>query len=305
MSPSLFIGVDAGGTKSAARACLVPQMGEAGVRTFSGPGTQVTRDGALHAAGVVAALVEQARSAFGATPVGGVAVGLAGAGPPDAQTAVADALRGLLGEASVAVTHDADVALEAAFGNESGTVLIVGTGSMAYARRTDGTTLRAGGWGSVLGDDGSGTALGRAALRAVMAAWDGGPPTALPEHLAEMHGLADAPAVVAAAHAPGASLARFAPVLLAAAAADDWVATSALARETNALAQQVGWLATTAGDTVAPQLALAGGLAGEPVYAAALSAALDRHLPGWSVAPAPVDPAEGALAMALRLGSAT
>jgi hypothetical protein len=92
-------------------------------------------------------------------------------------------------------------------------------------------------------------------------------------------------------------------VLLAAAADDDWVATSALARETNALAQQVGWLATRAGEAVTPRLALAGGLASEATYVAALAAALERHLPGWAVGETAVDPSDGALARALRLAT--
>ncbi len=300
MSLSHFVGIDAGGTKSAARARLADGGLES--RALTGPSAQATRDGAGPAADTLAALLADARAAFDGAPLGGVAVGLAGAGTAATQAAVADALRAHLGRVPVAVTHDADVALEAAWSDGSGAVLIVGTGSVVYARGLDGAPHRAGGWGSALGDDGSGTALGRLALRAVLAARDGGPPTALVDLAAETFGLPDAAAVVAAAHAPGASLSRFAPLLLAAAEADDWVATSALARETNALAQQVGWLATAAGDDLTPRLALAGGLAGEPVYAAALGAALDRHLPGWTVGRTPVDPAEGALALALRLG---
>ncbi len=297
MSTPLFVGVDAGGTKSAARTAAGADR-----RLFTGRAAQATRDGAAAAADAVGELIQTARDAYADAPLGGVVVGLAGAGTAEARDAVADALRARLGDVPLSVTHDADVALEAAWGADSGAVLIVGTGSVVVARALDGTTVRAGGWGPALGDDGSGTALGRAALRAALAHFDGGPPTTLAERLAEAHGLTDAAALVAAAHAD-ASLARFAPLLLAAAADDDWVATSALARETNALAQQVGWLATRAGETITPRLALAGGLAGEPVYVGALSAALSRHLPGWAVGDRAVDPSDGALARALRLGA--
>ena len=46
-----------------------------------------------------------------------------------------------------------------------GIALIAGTGSVAYGRGEDGRTIRCGGWGYLLGDDGSGFAIGRAALR--------------------------------------------------------------------------------------------------------------------------------------------
>ncbi len=298
MTDPLFIGLDAGGTKTA----VVARAKGAAAQRFVGPGAHALRDGAEAAAGTLAALVAQARDAFGGAEIGGVGVGLAGAGRAEAQAAVADALRGHLGGARVAVTHDADVALEAAWGSGSGAVLIVGTGSLVFARTLDGAPLRAGGWGLALGDDGSGSALGRLALRAVLAAHDGGPPTALVEHAAEA-GLATPDDVLQALYTDGRPLAAFAPLLLHAAEADDWVATTALAREANALAQQAGWLATRAADTVTHRLATCGGLTAEPVYRAALDAALERHLPGWTVRRAEHEPADGALALAERLAA--
>ena len=298
-SSPLFVGLDAGGTKTA----VVAHAGGAAHR-FVGPGAHALRDGADGAAATLAALVGQAREAFGGAEIGGVGVGLAGAGRAREQEAVAAALRGRLGGVRVAVTHDADVALEAAWGAGSGAVLLVGTGSLVYARCLDGTPLRAGGWGLALGDDGSGAALGRLALRAALAAHDGGPPTALAD-LAAADGLATPGDLIAAVTGPDARpLASFAPLLLRAAEADDWAATTILARETNALAQQAGWLATRAADTVTHRLATCGGLTAEPVYRAALDAALARHLPGWSLRTSEHEPAEGALALARRLAEA-
>ena len=295
-SSDIFVGLDAGGTKTA----VVAQAGAAAHR-FVGPGAHALRDGADGAAETLAALVAQAREALGGAAIGGIGVGLAGAGRAPEQAAVADALRGRLGDVRVAVTHDADVAFEAVWGAASGAVLLVGTGSLVYARTTEGTALRAGGWGLALGDDGSGSALGRHALRAALAAHDGGPPTALVELAAE-DGLATPTDLIAAAHAG--PLAAFAPLLLRAAEADDWTATTILARETNALAQQAGWLATRAAESVTPRLATAGGLTAEPVYRAALDAALARHLPGWTLRTSDHAAADGALALAKRLAGA-
>ena len=68
--------------------------------------------------------------------------------------------------------------LVAGVGDEPGVVLIAGTGSIAYGVNHDGFAARAGGWGYVLGDEGSGYWIGRQALAAVVREADGrGPKT--------------------------------------------------------------------------------------------------------------------------------
>ena len=62
--------------------------------------------------------------------------------------------------------------LEAGAPGAPGIVLISGTGSIAYGRDARGRAARAGGWGHVLGDEGSGFWFGRQALRAVLRAAD-------------------------------------------------------------------------------------------------------------------------------------
>ena len=297
MPSPLFIGLDAGGTKTAALAASGSETAR-----LRGPGAQVLRDGPEATADTLVALVAEARASFDGADLGGVAVGIAGAGRDEAQRTLAAALRARLGDVPVSVTHDAEVAREAAWGDGSGVLLLVGTGSLVYARTEAGEALRAGGWGARLGDDGSGAALGRSALRAVLSALDGGPPTALVEIAAETYDLSSAAAVIAGVYHGGGGLATFAPLLLAGVRANDWVAESILTRETNALGQQAGWLATRAGDGLAHRLAYTGGLASEDVYRTALEAALERHLPGWTVARSEAEPVEGALALARRLG---
>ena len=295
MTHPLFIGVDAGGTKTA----LLAASGDRTV-ALAGPGAQALRDGPDQAADAVAGLVERARAEVEGD-LTGLVVGLAGAGHDATRLAVEGALRDRLDAPAVRVTHDADVAYHAAWGDEPGTLLLVGTGSLVFARTDDGERLRAGGWGAALGDDGSGTALGRQALRALLAAFDGGPPSSLPDLAAESFGLASADDAFRAVYADRRPLAEFAPLALAAVEAGDWAAEAALRTEVNALAKQAGWLATRAGDRVPRRLAYAGGLAGEPVYRAALDDALGRHLPGWAVGPARAEPVDGALAMARAL----
>jgi N-acetylglucosamine kinase-like BadF-type ATPase len=83
-------------------------------------------------------------------------------------------------KARILVVNDALVALEAGAPGEPGIVVISGTGSICYGRNARGEAARSGGWGYVLGDEGSGYWIGRAALRAVLREADRrGPKTAL------------------------------------------------------------------------------------------------------------------------------
>lgn len=302
MNDSLFLGLDAGGTKTALRA----EGGDTVLKRM-GPGVNLRRDGLSHTADTLTRLIRDAIDAVPGRPVGGVCAGVAGAA--DGHAVLERHLREALdADYPIRVTHDADLALQAAFSEGSGVVVIAGTGSVVLGRtaRTEDqptSLIQVGGWGYRLGDDGSGTALGRAALRAVLAALDGGPPTAMTELLTEAHGLDSRTALLDWTYEQDGALADLAPLLLAAADADDWTASSILLRETNALAAQAGWLATQALGRIETRVSVLGGLASEPTYLNAMLGALHRHLPGWNRVPCEVEPVEAAVRVAERLAT--
>ena len=71
------------------------------------------------------------------------------------------------------ITDDGRTALLGATGGRSGIILIAGTGSIAYGLRKDGGFIRSGGWGPILGDEGSGFWLGLRALKLIIRASEG------------------------------------------------------------------------------------------------------------------------------------
>ena len=155
----LVLGLDIGGSSSRAR------LAEGG-RTLSeasAPGANV----ALIDPGVVeerlTSLIEQLGSPHPAT----CCAGAAGAEVPAGKRRLEELLARLLPGASVLVVHDTRLILAAA-GLDVGIALIAGTGSVAYARSDDGHEARAGGWGWMLGDEGSGAWIVREALRELM-----------------------------------------------------------------------------------------------------------------------------------------
>jgi len=80
----------------------------------------------------------------------------------------------------IKVTNDAELALMAATQEEPGIIIIAGTGSVGYAIDKEGITHRAGGWGHLIDDGGSGYRIGMDAIKAALMELDGrGPKTAL------------------------------------------------------------------------------------------------------------------------------
>lgn len=71
------------------------------------------------------------------------------------------------------IYNDAYIALAGANGKAEGAVLISGTGSIAYGICKDGTHVRVGGWGHIIGDEGSGYSIAKDALNAVVRSMDG------------------------------------------------------------------------------------------------------------------------------------
>ncbi len=134
----------------------------------------------------------------------------------------------------VTVVNDALVALVAGAGEQPGVVIVAGTGSIAYGVDAARRACRAGGWGYLLGDEGGGFWIGRAALSAVVRQFDGrGPATRLTELvLAEMH-LATPSELIHAIYDRGLQrplVAGLADVVQQAMLAGDAVATHILAR---------------------------------------------------------------------------
>jgi N-acetylglucosamine kinase-like BadF-type ATPase len=162
----ITVGVDAGGTGSRA---VVVEDGAVARRRDLGPLNVLLHPDAIDR---LAALV---------TEVGAKAAGFGLAGVRS--RADAERIAAELAErtgARVAVGDDADAALAGAFEGKAGIVVIAGTGSAAAGRDAAGRTLRVGGHGYLLGDEGGGYWIGREAVRAVLRASDGtGPPTAL------------------------------------------------------------------------------------------------------------------------------
>lgn len=138
-----------------------------------------------------AAVDEIAAAMPAGTTVTAVCAGAAGADSDAGRDRMTGLLRERFPGARVDVVHDARIILSAAR-LDTGSVVIAGTGSVAWAVAADGREARAGGWGYLLGDEGSGYGVTRDAVRAVLSERDRGqPPGPLARALLDATGTTD------------------------------------------------------------------------------------------------------------------
>ena len=298
---TLLAGVDAGASHT--EAVMGNQLGEEIGRARGAPGN-VRPTAVASAADAIAATVRAAADkAAHRLPVSTLVVGAAGTGLElERQTLHAALLEHGLADA-VLVTSDGAVALESAFPDQPGILLNAGTGSIAHARDPAGDTWRVGGFGSRFGDEGSAYNLGRAAIRAALQGQEGrGPASTLVRLLPLAAGAASNTEfrrwILAAEVADVAGLAQ--PVCEAAEAGDE-VALDLVREAGRALANHVlALLEHFPGGEEVP-VALNGGLVvPDSAVRRALLTELATRAPKARVTDVAVDPAYGALRIAMR-----
>lgn len=177
------LGIDAGGTKTVA--LLADADGQVVGEGRAG-GANLQAHGELEVEKVLHHVIDLALDGYGASPVA-VCLGLAGVDRDGDGEVIRGIMRRLGFRERTLIVNDALIALVAGVplgqGDDTvgqGVVLISGTGSIAYGVNSHGQAARAGGWGSSLGDEGSGYWIGRRALKAVARDADGrGPRTRL------------------------------------------------------------------------------------------------------------------------------
>ena len=183
------LGIDAGGTKTV---CLLADGDGRVLASARGPGANLQSLGELEVEKVLHDVMDSVLAGE-RTPPAAICLGIAGVDRPHDNAIISGIMRRIGLKAPVLVVNDALAALVAGAGDQGpGIVLIAGTGSICYGRNEDGRAARAGGWGYILGDEGSGWWIGRQALSAVMRAGDGrGPATVLSPRVLEHFALAE------------------------------------------------------------------------------------------------------------------
>jgi N-acetylglucosamine kinase-like BadF-type ATPase len=302
---SFVIGIDGGGTRT--RALLADLEGGVLGAAEAGTSNPLAR-------GSEACRFELERAIAGAFEAAGrprdrvtaLCMGLAGADQASEQEELAGWARQSLAD-RVLVVNDGQIVLAAGTPENWGVALIAGTGSFAWGRNRRGQTSRAGGWGYMMGDEGSAFDLARQALRAATQFADGrGPTTTLLADILADWGLATPAELVGRAYRSGLThtdIAGLAPVVVRAAEHGDTVAVKLVQSAATDLARAVAAVSRALDlDAAAFPLALTGGLL---LGAEFLRKRLLEELEALGCECAPVElvpqPALGAVRLAVEL----
>src|SRR5947199_3182138 len=224
------LGIDAGGTKTV---CLLADDRGRVIAEARGGAANLHASGELEVEKVLHDVMETAIGDRAVTPAA-VCLGIAGVDREDEARTVRAIMRRIGYKSRVVVVNDALIALAAGAGDAPGIVVIAGTGSIVYGRNARDEAARAGGWGHIIGDEGSGYWIGREALAAVMRAADGrGPETRLGGDILAHFAVDDEsrlPRIVYDRDQPRMSVAALGPIVERAAELGDAVATTLLQR---------------------------------------------------------------------------
>jgi glucosamine kinase len=298
----LLVGIDAGASHT--EAVVARDVERVLARWQGGPGAlrpgEESEVASLHARAVEGVV----RQAGLSEPPSAVVVGAAGAGREEVRLTVEKLLDRALGKATrVRVTTDGEIALEAAFPGAPGIVVSAGSGSIAYARAPSGQLERVGGLGWRIGDEGSGYALGRAALNAIGLAADGrGAETELTDPILAAIGAGSLDQLVrwSLSASPGEIIA-LAQIVIDVADQGDAIAVGLSDQTAVDLAKHVETLLPSLGEVEPVRVALNGGLLrkGSPVRDS-LTTILRESL-AVEVLEDEVDPPLGALRLAARM----
>ncbi|MDI3547802.1 MAG: hypothetical protein PWR10_1454 [Halanaerobiales bacterium] len=166
----IYGGIDAGGTST--KCILVSEESQVLAEVKTGPAN-------YHVVGLTRAVSEVKRAVEAAcreaeiNRIDILGIGLAGTGRQKDIKVFREALLSLDRANQIFITDDGEIAVLGAHAGRPGLVVIAGTGSIVYGLSEDGKTIRAGGWGPILGDEGSGFWIGLKALQMIIKAKEG------------------------------------------------------------------------------------------------------------------------------------
>jgi N-acetylglucosamine kinase-like BadF-type ATPase len=293
-----FLAIDGGGTKTE---CIIGD--EHTVLASAGGSTiKIKKVGNTTAAEVLESVINEAcrQANIRLDQFSRTCIGLAGSSIPEVSQWARATLQQLV-SGEVILVNDTMIAHHAAFGGRPGVLVIAGTGSNVLGINERGESARAGGWGPIISDEGSGFWIGRTAVAQSMRAHDAGRSTELLSAIMHAWELASREEVVAMANSnPPPDFAALLPAVLQCADAGDALAREILSSAANELAQLARIVVRklwNGGGNI--RIALTGGVFAHSAQIRQMfSNAVCAERRGIEVNPEPVHPVMGALAMA-------
>jgi N-acetylglucosamine kinase len=233
---------------------------------------------------------------------------MAGVDRPEDHKLISGLVQEILPTSSILLDNDGVIALKGGSSTGTGIIVISGTGSIALGMNEHGDRARAGGWGNVLGDEGSGYSIALKGLRSVCRAHDGREPATELTNLITAHlDIPDAIGIlgwIKKNNAAKDQIAALSRLVFEAAARGDARANQILAEEAAELALAAKAVASRIfahADSESYEIVVAGGnLRHSQVFFDLFRNAVHRYLPNVAVVQPRQEPVMGAVLMALQ-----
>ncbi len=298
-----LIGLDGGGTKTK---CVLTDFNfnplyecQGGPSNFLLIGTQIVSE-------TILSLILESITYLKISPddIASILIGTTGAGrQSDAQKLKNDFIQYAQSKGyffqSFNVDSDARIALEGAFSGGPGSLLIAGTGSVIFGKDKNNNIYRVGGYGRLIGDEGSGNTLGRRGLNQIAKELDGrGDKTLLTEILKRDFGITDSSKLITEVYRNNFDIASFAPKVIEAAQNGDRIANKILEEESDELLLHVKSIFNMIGQETLKLCLIGGTIATENFYSAMFKKKIELHLPNVKIVSAENPPEIGAAFMA-------
>lgn len=233
-----YIGIDGGGTKTK---CVLADDNLKIISSAEGEASNPLVVGFDNSANVLIKLIKQVLSKKKSAKDIFIVAGIAGCGRKIHAKHLKVFLENELKKHGInfetlEIVSDAEIAFEGALGGKSGALLIAGTGSILFGKDKKRTFSRTGGYGKIIGDEGSGFSIGRKGLNAVAKYLDGrGVKTILTEYLMKEFGINNRDDLITAVYSKEFDIPNVTRFVLSSASKGDKVCRNILNEETNEL----------------------------------------------------------------------
>jgi N-acetylglucosamine kinase-like BadF-type ATPase len=298
---AFFIGIDGGGTKTSS------VLTDENLKVLSKAVAARTNPlvvGVEKSAGVLLSLIKTLISKKKNPVVEAAVIGLAGCGRKENAYAVRKELLFLIKKEKISVKRifvlsDAIIALEGAFQNDDGAILIAGTGSIIYGKNKAGNNYRVGGFGKIIGDEGGGYSIGLKGLKAVAKQIDGrGNVTALTEILKRQFEIKDRDTLISKVYSGKFGIASIAENVIQAAEKGDVACRLILHDESDELVHLVKMLKKKMSVRKLKVCLLGGLLLTENLYSQLVRIKINKYCAGVTITQPAFSPEIGAIQIA-------
>ncbi len=301
-----YIGIDGGGTKT--NCILCNQDLEVLFRTQSGPSNFLTI-GTEIVAQTILNLVKKtsAESNVKIKDIKAVVLGTTGAGRESDAVKLESMVKQLSETENIKlnqfqVLSDARIALEGAFTGKPGSILIAGTGSIMFGKDAEGNIHRVGGFGRLIGDEGSGLTLGKKGLNLYAKFLDDrGKDSILFKMINEKYNVNDISSLITEVYSNNMQIQDVAPMVIKAAAEKDEQCLAILEEEANELLLHIAAMSKKLQDPEMKLVFIGGTLTNDNEYSKMLVKKMSIYMPKIIVQEADYPPEIGAVLIAKKI----